>query len=293
MKLSIIKYTLEKVKELPTLSVVASKVSMLLSDPKSSASEIADTIALDQSISAKILKLVNSAYYALPQRVSNIQQAIGLLGFRSISHILLTLSVFDTLKKSGKSGFDRRQFWIHSIATAVLGVRIARVCMCKYENDVFTAGLLHDIGKVFLDGYLHENFSRITAYAREKKLSFFQSERELYDVDHTMMGEWIARSWKFPLHVTAVIKHHHQPLKERKGLILSSDTVVDYIRLADVFVRKNSYGANGDGDGFVPELSPELFSRLPITEEDVVREALNLPKVLKSSETLLNFAVED
>ncbi len=82
MKLSIIKQTLEKVKELPTLPVVANKVNLLLSDPKSSASELANIIELDQSITAKILRLVNSAYYSLPQRVTNIQQAIGLLGFK-------------------------------------------------------------------------------------------------------------------------------------------------------------------------------------------------------------------
>jgi putative nucleotidyltransferase with HDIG domain len=288
MKLSLIKQTLEKIQELPTLPVVAGKVNMLLSDPTSSAAELAELITMDQSITAKILKLVNSAYYSLPTRVSNIQQAVGLLGYRNISHIVLTLSVFDTLKPSGLKGFDRRSFWVHSIATAALGVRIARSCMCTNEDDVFTAGLLHDLGKVFMDGYFHRDFCSILGHASRKKLSFFAAETELCDVNHAMIGEWIARSWKFPLRITAVIKHHHQELEERTGLALSSDTAVDIIRLADTFVKRGNYGSSGDGAQ--TPLLPELFTRLPISEEDAAREAEKVPEDVKRSSTLLNFA---
>ena len=117
MKLSTIKKTLEKIKELPTLPVIANKVNMILSDPNSNAAELADIIEVDQSITAKILKLVNSAYYSLPHRVTNIQQAIGLLGYKNISHIVLTLSVFDTLRHSKKGSFNRREFWTRRLKT--------------------------------------------------------------------------------------------------------------------------------------------------------------------------------
>ena len=292
MKLSIIKQTLEKVKELPTLPVVANKVNVLLSDPKSSASELANVIELDQSITAKILRLVNSAYYSLPQRVTNIQQAIGLLGFKNISYIVLTLSVFDTLRKSTRSSFNRRKFWVHAIATAILSVKIAKLCGYKFDDDVFTAGLLHDIGKVFMDGFLHESFQAIIDYTSKHNTSFHQAEQDLYDVDHTLVGEWIARSWKFPIHVIAVIKHHHQDPPERKGLILSSDISVDFVRLADIFIRKAGFGINGDGPNFKPELFSDLFKRLPLYEEDLVQQVGNLKEDIKNSETLLNLAAE-
>jgi putative nucleotidyltransferase with HDIG domain len=293
LRLSIIKHTLEKVRELPTLPVVAHKVSMLLSDPNSSASELSEVITIDQSITAKILKLVNSACFALPQRVKNIKQAIGLLGYRNVSHIVLTLSVFDTLKKSNRSVFDRRAFWLHSIATAIMSLKIAKACLYRSEDDVFTAGLLHDIGKVFMDGFLHEFFCKIIDHAQENGQSFHASERALFDVDHAMIGEWMARSWTFPLLIIAVIKHHHQQQHERKGLVISSDVVVDFVNLADVTVRREGYGTSGDGKGFVPMISPELFRRLPISETDVNIMLESLKKDVENSKTLLDLAIEE
>lgn len=292
MKLNTIKKTLDKVKELPTLPVVANKVNMILSNPQSNASELAGIIEIDQSITAKILKLVNSAYYSLPQRVTNIQQAIGLLGYKNISHIVLTISVFDTLKHTGKSSFNRREFWTHSIATAILTAKIARECMYKLTEDIFTAGLLHDLGKVFMDGFIHEEFSSVINTANDLGISFYDAEQKLFDVDHSMIGEWITRTWKFPLHVVASIKHHHQEFDQRRGFTLSSDISVDFVRLADIFIRKEGYGINGDGKNYKPQISPQLFKRLPISESDLLPLLKQLKTDVKSSETLLRLASE-
>ncbi len=203
---------------------------------------------------------------------------------------MLTLSVFDTLRKSTRGSFDRKKFWVHAIATAILSVKIAKLSGYKFDDDVFTAGLLHDIGKVFMDGFLHKNFQGIIDYASKHNTSFHQAEQDLYDVDHPLVGEWIARSWKFPIHVIAVIKHHHQDPHERKGLILSSDISVDFIRLADIFVRKEGFGINGDGSNFKPKLFPDLFKRLPLYKDDLVQQVGNLKEDIKNSETLLNLA---
>jgi len=290
MKLKTIKKAIEKVKELPTLPAVANKVNMLLADPKSSTADLAEVIELDQSITAKILKLVNSAYYSLSERVSSIHQAIALLGHKNISNIVLTLSVFDTLKHSKKSSFDRRGFWIHSIATAIISERIAKESMYRATDDIFTAGLLHDLGKVFMDGYLHEEFEKALEAAAQSGSSFFEAEHSLFDVDHAMLGEWIARTWKLPINVVAVIKHHHHELSQREGLAVSSDITVDIVRLSDILVRKGGYGENGDARQYVPQLLEDLFKRLPLSENDTGKILKSLKTKLHSSETLLNFA---
>ena len=150
MQLNKIKKTIETVKELPTLPVVANKVNALLYDPKSAAGDLAKIIENDQSLTAKILTLVNSAYYGLSQRVTNITQAIALLGYKNISHMVMTLSVFETLKSSKHGSFDREDFWLHSISTATMSVKIAELCMYSSPEDTFTGGLLHDLGKVFM-----------------------------------------------------------------------------------------------------------------------------------------------
>ncbi len=172
MKLNRVKKVIELVKELPTLPMVAGKVNSLLGNPQSSAADLAAVIEKDQSITAKILKLVNSALYNLPQRVTNITQAIALLGYKNISYIVMTISVFDTIKKISSKGFDRTKFWIHSIAVATMSRKIAMLSGYKNLDDIFTSGLLHDIGKVFMDGYLHEEFMEAVATAEEKSISF-------------------------------------------------------------------------------------------------------------------------
>ena len=108
--MSSIKKTIQTIRELPTLPLVANKINTILHDPKSSVSDLSKIIEKDQSITAKVLKLVNSAHYGLPQKVNNIKQAIALLGYRNISYIVMTLSVFDALKNLENKNFDRRKF---------------------------------------------------------------------------------------------------------------------------------------------------------------------------------------
>jgi putative nucleotidyltransferase with HDIG domain len=266
-------------------------VNTLLNDPSSDARDLAKVIEVDQSITAKILKLVNSAQYNLSHKVDNVTQAISLLGYRNISHIVMTIAVFDTLKAVTNSVFDRRAFWKHCIATGLLSKRIAAESAYPIPEDLFTAGLLHDIGKVFMDGYMNEDFKKIINLAEEKGVPFYQAEEELFDVNHSMIGEWIARTWQLPLHVTAVIKHHHQEIDGRFGLSVSKDPFVDTVILADRAVKSRKIGASGDGSTCVTDIKKGLFARLPIVMQDLKKMFGDLESDLKRSEVLLNLAL--
>lgn len=291
MKLSKIKKTIEKIRELPTLPLVANKINAILHDPKSSVSDLSKIIEKDQSITAKVLKLVNSAHYGLPQKVSNINRAIALLGYRNIYYIVMTLSVFDTLKNLKKRSFDRRKFWVHSIAVGILSQKLARECNFLLVDDIFTSGLLHDLGKVFLDGFMHEEFEAIIQKAENEGISYIDAEHELFDVDHTMVGEWMARAWILPLHVIAGIKHHHHEVEKRSGLSLSQDPFIDIIRLADMSIKVGKFGHSGDGSKHHPKLEKALFRRLPLTKDDMEPIIADLSKDLSKSEELLNLAL--
>lgn len=291
MKLSKIKKTIEKIRELPTLPLVANKINAILHDPKSSVSDLSKIIEKDQSITAKVLKLVNSAHYGLPQKVSNINRAIALLGYRNIYYIVMTLSVFDTLKNLKKRSFDRRKFWVHSIAVGILSQKLARECNFLLVDDIFTSGLLHDLGKVFLDGFMHEEFEAIIQKAENEGIAYIDAEHELFDVDHTMVGEWMARAWILPLHVIAGIKHHHHEVEKRSGLSLSQDPFIDIIRLADMSIKVGKFGHSGDGSKHHPKLEKALFRRLPLTKDDMEPIIADLSKDLSKSEELLNLAL--
>jgi putative nucleotidyltransferase with HDIG domain len=291
MKLSMIEKTIETIRELPTLPLVAHKINTILQDPKSSVSDLTKIVEKDQSLAAKVLKLVNSAHYGLPQRVTNINQAIALLGYKNISYIVMTISVFDTLRRLKKHHFDRRKFWIHSIAVALMSIKLGKECEYVLIDDIFTAGLLHDLGKVFMDGFLHEEFEAIIERAHKDGISFIEAEHQLFDIDHTMVGEWIARTWGLPLHVIAGIKHHHQDIEKRKGLSLSSDSFIDIIRIADVGVKMRQIGNSGDGEGKQSRLDKKLFKRLPIERDNVNTLLDELEKDLHKSEILLSLAL--
>jgi putative nucleotidyltransferase with HDIG domain len=291
MKVDKIKKTIESIRELPTLSLVANKINAILHDPKSSVSDLTKIIEKDQSITTKVLKLVNSAHYGLLQKVNNINQAIALLGYRNVSYIVMTLSVFDALKYVEKRSFDRRKFWIHSIAVGILSQKLARESDFLLLDDIFTAGLLHDLGKVFMDGFMHEEFEQIISKAENEGLSYLEAERVLFDVDHTIIGEWMARTWRLPLHVVAAIKHHHHDVPDRKGLSLSQDPFIDVVRLADTAVKLRGFGSSGDGSTFKPAFGRKLYKRLPITQQDVDSLLGDLEKDLKKSEALLNLAL--
>jgi putative nucleotidyltransferase with HDIG domain len=291
MKVNKIKKTIESIRELPTLSLVANKINAILHDPKSSVSDLTKIIEKDQSITTKVLKLINSAHFGLSQKVNNINQAIAFLGYRNISYVVMTLSVFDALKHVEKGTFDRRKFWIHSIAVGIMSQKLARESDFLLLDDIFTSGLLHDLGKVFMDGYMHEEFEQIVSKAENEGLSYLEAERLLFDVDHTMIGEWMARTWKLPLHVIAAIKHHHHDVSERKGLSLSQDPFIDVVRLADTAIRVRGFGNSGDASAFRPAFSSKLYNRLPITQQEVNLLLRSLEKDLKQSEALLNLAL--
>ncbi len=290
MELTKLNKIMEKMKELPTLPVIANKVQQMLYNPKTNTSELASLIEKDQSITSKILKLINSAFYSLPERVTNISQAISHLGYKNISQIVMTLSIFDTLKTKHNSLFDRREFWLHSIASAVLGKKIAQMIKYAEPEDIFTACLLHDIGKVFMDGFLKEEFNNVLSFADEKSISFYEAENILLGVNHSMIGEWIARSWKLPIHVIGAIKHHHQKLEDREGLVVSGDVSIDIVRLSDIAVRSAGFGKNGDGKGYRPKITNDLIKRLPIIKEDIDELLNSLKEEIGKYEVLLNMS---
>ena len=290
-KLKKLNYVIEKIKELPTLPVIANRVQEMLYDPKTNISDLANIIEKDQSIATKILKLVNSAFYSLPDHVTNISQAITLLGFKNISQIVMTLSVFDTLRSRDKGVFDRRQFWLHSIGTAIIGKRIALETGTKDPDDVFTSCLLHDIGKVFMDGFLKDEFKEIIKKADDEGISFYRAENELFDVNHSMIGEWIARAWNLPIHIIAAIKHHHEPFEDRNGLSFSKDISIDIVVLADIASRKSTVGNNGDGRGYKPKITNNMLKRLPISKDDIISYIGKVKQEIKEYEILLNMAV--
>jgi HD-like signal output (HDOD) protein len=168
------------------------------------------------SLSAKILRLSNSAFYGMPRKITNINEAIVILGFKVINTMVLSLTVFDMFPDNKKSlTFDRKSFWKHSIMCGLLSKLIAEKNSRKDLNpeDAFCAGLLHDIGKIVMEQYLHDDLQKSLQYGHKNKRSFYQSETDMLGYTHSDVAEWLLSRWNLPEVLYYPIIFHHSPLK--------------------------------------------------------------------------------
>ncbi len=261
-----IKKIIKAIQSLPTLPTVAVKVNSIIKSPTAGAAELAQVIEYDQSISAKVLSLVNSAYYGLSRKINNIKEAVTYLGTNAISQLVLALGVIKAFERTSNKRFDRGKFWTHSIAVAILSREIAKTeKKHKHPDDIFTAGLLHDIGKVALDSFCPETFIPVLDELEKEEIPFYKAEQKILGVDHTRVGEWVARSWELPLLTIVAIRHHHEAPATRKGFSLSQDSAVDIVQVSDWLAITHQLGFSGSNA--VEEPPQEVFDRIPITKE--------------------------
>jgi len=260
-----IRSIIDEVQKLPTLPAVANKITKLLKDPTCTALKVSEVIDKDQSLTIRVLRLVNSAFYSLASQVSNVRHAVALLGFRTISQMVITISVFDVFKGGYGNEFDREGFWKHSIGCAVLSQKIAQLTNYSNVDDCFTAGLLHDIGKVVLDQYLHEEMVKVIQLTQGKDISFADAEKEVLGLNHADIGGQVMNNWKIPIPMVVAVKYHHTLLEEREESKIGHDLIVDIVRLSDVICKRVRIGFAGDT--IIPEITEDLCIRLNINQQ--------------------------
>lgn len=266
-KLASIREKLRQQKALPTLPGIVSKLTQMVADPKVSADRIGQIIAKDHILAAKILKLVNSAFYGFPGRISTVSNAVILLGFNVIRSLILSASIFETMEKSLVG------LWEHSLGCAALSNVIARRIGLNDPEEVSTAGLLHDIGKVVIRENLGEDISMVDEILLQKPMSLYAAEREILKTDHAEVGKRLGRRWNLPDMLTEPIAYHHEPKKSKIHYRVSA-----VVHVADVLIRARGFGFGGDQ--WVPPLDGEAWESLALSEDD-------LPGMLLEAEDVL------
>ncbi len=255
-----IRQLLLRIKQLPTLPQVVTHLLKLIDNPSSSANQVSKIISQDQSLATKVLKLVNSPFYGMPKRISTLSQATVILGFNTIKNLALTAAIFEQFGDENGNAhpdFNREKFWEHSVACAVAAKTIAEHIHYEMPEEAFMAGLIHDIGKVIFDQYLHEDFGAALEYAKKHKVPLREGEKHAIGISHTEVGAWLAEKWNLPGHLNASIEYHHSlqnPLKYAK--------IVATVHLADVVVRLEGYGHSGDTSQ--PTIREEIWQVISI-----------------------------
>jgi HD-like signal output (HDOD) protein len=198
-----------RIAEISTLPEVAQRVLAVARDPLASAAELKAVMESDAALSARVLRCVNSSAYAVRVRVTNLQQAIAYLGVRQVRNLAMAASVSELFKRNEPIGpYCRLHLWRHLVSVGIGARLIAmRLNLMNFE-DVFLAGLLHDIGIVLEDQAIHPQFTQMIASLDEEK-TLYDVERSHFGFDHTQLGSDVARLWQFPDGVKAAIRYHH------------------------------------------------------------------------------------
>lgn len=237
---------------LPTLPGIVSKLNSLVENRKSSLQEMARLVSSDQVISARILRLANSPSYGF-YRVSTISNAMILLGVDVVKSLILSSSIFEIMENSVLG------LWEHSLGAGVAANIIAKRLRLPECEEISTAALLHDIGKVIIRLKLDEEYEVVLRNNEEKGAVSDLIERQNFGTDHAEVGGWLAQNWNLPEKLSVPIRFHHNVDETEIHQVKAS-----VVHMADVLIRASGFSQGGDTS--VPRIQPTAWNRLGLNE---------------------------
>lgn len=243
-------------KTLPTLPAVINKLNTLSENEKSSVQEMAKIVSSDQVLSARILRLANSPSYGF-YRVSTISNAMILLGVNVVKSLALSSSIFEIMEKNSVG------LWEHSLGVGVASNLIAHKLALPECEEIATAGLLHDIGKVIISIKCEEAENKIRRVTREQEIYSSEAEIQVIDTDHAEVGGWLSKCWYLPEKLSEPIEFHHNVLKSTNHRIKTS-----VVHIADILVKASGFG--NSGDPFVHKIQQTAWDTLKLTDQFLV-----------------------
>ncbi|MCX8064786.1 MAG: HDOD domain-containing protein [Candidatus Hydrogenedentes bacterium] len=274
---------IERNEDLPTLPVVMAKLIETINDDRSSASDVKKTMEKDPAISARVLKLANSAFYGLRHRVDNLQRAIVILGFETVRMLALSTTVLDLFTTKSQLAFSPKDFWLHSLGSAKSAQLLAqKINSASSPETLFTAGLLHDIGKYCIALTFKNEYKNLVEKASTQKIQIRKLEKEYLGHTYIEVNQWLAQKWHFPETLWYPLVYHNTPDSSDNKYPLESWI----IQISSEIARANNFGYAGDFNHIDIKVTPLFANRL---NELIINEASNsLGAFLKEAEDFLS-----
>lgn len=204
--------TLSTVPSVPSLYF---KIVAALEKPDVPLSEVGGVIGQDPGMSAKVLQLVNSAFFGLARRISDPTEAVQYVGIGAVRSLVLSLSTFSVFDQSHVQRFSIERVWRHSMSTGQLAAKIARKERCDQTTieEASVAGMLHDIGKLTLAASLPDSYQQVLSLAQKKQIALTEAEQEIFGVTHAEVGAYLLGLWGLPVSIVEAVALHHAPLR--------------------------------------------------------------------------------
>jgi HD-like signal output (HDOD) protein len=254
----------EYIRNIPSLPTSVGNVLEICNNPQTSPADLNYVISLDPVLVGRVLKLLNSAYYGLSQKVTSVVRAIIMLGINTVKNLVLSTAIMGTLSMSKKDqGLNMEGFWRHSLCVGVAAKLLAkqRGIDPKLHEEYFTAGLLHDIGKILLNGVLSNDYMLAVIAADRDRVSLFRVEDKTLGLNHCAAGEMLVKAWKLQGPVGETIVHHHNIAEYTGG---HKDILYSAIA-ANQFATRQEIGFSGDR--FPEKTGKEIWEVLQINHE--------------------------
>ena len=265
--------TVENLRPMPTSITRALRA---IEDSSATSTEISEIIGLDQALSASILQSANSVAMGFSTDCSKLSEAVMRLGFKRLKGLILGIAAVGPFNQSLKGyRFGAGELWNHSIATAVSAEWIARELRYPDPEEAYTAGLLHDMGKLFLDQFVFSDYTRIVDLMLKYKLTLYMAEEQLLGIDHAKVGGLIAEKWNFPVVLVDAIRYHHTPSFAR-----SNQRLPAIVNVANSFFENTG---NQNALFFERSIHPETYQILNISQERIDQMHSQLTNYMLSS----------
>jgi HD-like signal output (HDOD) protein len=236
---------LTKIQTVPSLPAAVEKLCRMVNDPKAGVNEMSRVISADPALTARLLRVANSAFYGLTGKVGTISHAIMVLGAQQVRNLALGVTIFGgRFNPDQDPAIPREDFWRHSLATAIAVKSLAAAARIKRPEEIFIHGLLHDVGKqVFLE-YMADDYVLLMQEKEETGRPLYEIEKERFGMDHGEVGGELCRYWRVPDALTEVVLAHHRA--EGGGDVSETVRLARLVRTADDLAKIAALGLSGE-----------------------------------------------
>ncbi len=260
---------IKKFREFKTLPNVALQLNKLISDDKSAMQDYEEIINLDPTLVLRLLRIVNSSYYGMQQKIDNISRAVMIVGIKNLRNMIVA-SALKNIFSGGddEEVYSRKRLWLHSVAVGICSKMVSERIFGQMGDDAFLCGILHDIGIIVEDQVEHDLFIDVCKSYSSGTQQFIESEQEHMNTDHCRIGHLMAREWDLSTEVQEAIKWHHSTQR-----VKSASCLTGIIQLSDYLVSGLDYAAMS---GLKPKISPDItgYLRNNIDEFKVIAKGL-------------------